>query len=309
MKTVAVYFSEPGIYDNPFNYPEFLESYYELSKACFKKDILFVVVRGHSYLGNMRFSNGWKFNDQGKLDEITDTISVDLIYMKATDAGFPYKITTENILNHPDLDLLCRDKMETYKLFGDSMKTSLVATPQNVEEVLKAITTDLIVLKPTLGESGEGILFVPRNEYTSASVPTNEPYLAQAFLDASKGVEGLVKGRHDLRVVMANGKPVIAYFRVAKEGSYLSNTAQGATVEPIDLEQVPADCLAMTTEVDEKLEAYNPRMYSIDFMFENNVPYVTELNSRPGIPHSSWVGEKRAQAFQDALLNLFQAVL
>ena len=172
--------------------------------------------------------------------------------------------------------------------------------------MLDTIKTDLIVLKPTLGESGEGIMFVPRAEYTGASVPTNEPYLAQAFLDASGGVEGLTTSRHDLRVVMANGKPVITYFRLAKEGSFLSNTSQGATVHPIDLNQLPEACERMTHEIDAKLTQFKPRMYSIDFMFENNIPYVTELNSRPGLPHASWVGEQRAADFQRALVTLLK---
>jgi len=306
MPTVAVYFSEPGIYDNPFNYTEFLESYRELSEACLQENIRFVVVRAHSYDGNMTFSHGWEFNAAGELEAIDQPIKVDLIYMKATDAGFPYPITTENILNHPELDHICRDKMATYDLFGDTMKTSLVATPENSEAVLKAIDTDLIVLKPTLGESGEGIMFISRAEYSGASVPTNEPYLAQAFLDASDGVAGLITGRHDLRVVMANGKPVITYFRIAKEGSLLSNTAQGATVHPIDLADLPESCLHMSEEIDAKLARFNPRMYSIDFMFEHNKPYVTELNSRPGIPHASWVGEQRALDFRNALISLFK---
>lgn len=307
MKTVAVYFSDPEPMGYPFDHIEFYRAYQALSTDTDKEGIELVFCRGNTYTGPMTFSQGWKFDQDQNLIKIEEPIQASLIYMKGLEPVFPFDTTGTKILNDPEFDRLCRDKLATYELFPEFMKKSLPILPESAESVAAQMNTQTIVLKPVFGDSGIGIKFVDKSKCTSAEIPTTEPYIAQEYLESIEGVPGIMTGRHDLRLVVANGEPVISYIRVAKEGSLLSNTHQGATVQPIDLEQLPDSCIPIVKEVDSRLAHFDSRMYSIDFMFESGKPFVTELNSRAGIPDASWVGAERARRYREVLVNLFKA--
>jgi glutathione synthase/RimK-type ligase-like ATP-grasp enzyme len=305
MKTVVAYFCDPEPLGYPFNYTEFLASYQALTRDCQRENIRLCIARTQaSYLGHMKFKSGWEFQDE-KLVEIPEEITADLIYMRSRREALE---TTpgDKVLNDIALDEICRDKMATYALFAPLMKKCVVIDANSWKEKIAGLDTPTIVLKPTHGESGEGIFFSPKDTFTFDQIPAGNSYLAQEFLDASAGVPGVMQGVHDLRLVMANGNPVVSYLRIAKEGSLLSNTVQGASVMPITLEQVPAECFPIAQKIDGQLSHFPYRMYSIDFMFENGKPYVTELNSRPGLPDASWIGEERAQRFRDAVITVFK---
>lgn len=307
MKTVVAYFHDPEPFSSPFDHKEFLWSYQALTAQCAAEGIRFCIARTQdNYLGNMKFRSGWEFKGEDMV-EIPEEITADLIYMRSR-AEALVTGPQDKVLSDPILDDICRDKMASYDLFTDFMKTSVLIDEHTWQEEVGKLQTDTIVLKPTHGESGEGIMFVEKDKFHVDLLPAGESYLAQEFLDASGGVPNVMTGRHDMRLVVAMGEPVVSYIRVAKEGSLLSNTAQGATVMPIDLEQVPQECLEMATTVDARLAQFPYRMYSIDFMFEDGKPYITELNSRPGLPDASWIGEDRAKRFRDYVIKIFKLV-
>jgi predicted ATP-grasp superfamily ATP-dependent carboligase len=307
MKTIVTYFHDTEPLGYPFNYPDFLSAYKKLTVRCAENNIRFCIVRGQeSYLGTMKFSHGWEFKGEDLID-IPQEITADLIYMKSRAEALKTG-PNDNILSDPRLDDICRDKLTSYDYFKKFMKACVPVRAEDWQEQIAKLTTEKIVLKPVHGDSGEGIIFSTKSEFNFDILPKDgDTYLAQEFLDSSAGVAGIMTGRHDMRFVMANGEPVVAYIRAAKEGSMLSNTAQGATVVAIDLNQVPAECFEIAKTVDKQLTEFPFRMYGIDFMFEDGTkPYVTELNSRPGVPDASWIGEERQNHFLDALIGIFQ---
>lgn len=304
MKTVVTYFSDAGIENYPFNDPDFRLGYQRLSDTCARHGVQLLFARTQeSYLGKMTFAPTSHFEGDA-LVETTEPLTCDLIYMKSP-AQALVSDTGDLVLNDPEFDALCRDKMETYRLFPDLIKKSVELTAENWQVAIAELQTDLIAFKPLYGEGGEGIIFKTKTEFSWDQLPLDEPYLAQEFTETIAGIPGLCEGRHDLRVVCINDTPIMSFARLAKEGNYRSNTAQGATVMQITLDQIPQVCRELITIIDQRLHHFPDRLYAIDFMFEDGIPTVTELNSRPGIPSSKLIGETQAQSFYEAVASLF----
>ena len=85
------------------------------------------------------------------------------------------------------------------------------------------------------------------------------------------------------------------------------DTSAGAAVIQIDVEQLPQASLDVIAQVDARLTRFPVRLYTVDFMFDpSGRPFVTELNSRPGVPSASKVGAARADRFHQALAAIFK---
>ncbi len=304
MPTVAVYFDQPGEMDYPFTDPLYLDSYRRFTEEASLSGIRVVIVRGEtSHQHGTTFSHSWEFVD-GKLTACNQPITSDLIYNKCVGplpASFPPELT----VNHPELDHICHDKLTTYTYFSEFMAKSLPVTRENWREVIHQIRTEMVTLKPVEGESGVGIVFAEKATFNGDTFNFNQPYLAQEFIDTSKGIPGITAGRHDLRVVVFNGEPKLAYIRIPVEGSLLANVAQGATTQTVAIEKVPESVHQMVASVDAKLAKFSPRIYSIDFLISGDTPFIVELNSRPGFPNP----KRQGVAFSDTFFESLIAIL
>lgn len=304
MPTIAVYFSDPGEMDYPFNDPLYFSAHRRFAAEMALAGISVVVVRGSSsYLGDNTFSHYWSYTETG-IQAHSEPITVDLIYNKSV-APLPSTFPKDTTFNFPELDHICHDKMTTYALLGEYMPKSLAINATNWQDVLSQLRTDTITLKPIEGESGKGIHFVERASFDGSLFEFSEPYLAQEFIDTSAGIPGITPGHHDLRVLVFNGVATLAVVRVPAPGNLLANIAQGATVSPIDIESVPQAVLKIVNDVDAYLKRFTPRIYSIDFLIDKNRPYIVELNSRPGFPHPDRQGESYTATFFAAHRDIF----
>jgi D-alanine-D-alanine ligase-like ATP-grasp enzyme len=89
---------------------------------------------------------------------------------------------------------------------------------------------------------------------------------------------------HDLRLVFVNDKLIYSYIREPQDGSYLANLAQGGSLKIVPKNKLPKSLEPIISHAKELFETFNPRIYSIDFMFdEKKQPWVVELNSMPGL--------------------------
>lgn len=303
-KIIAIYFSDPEPMDYPFNKDIYLEQYQKIITEIEKNDIQVFIVRGNSYVKNGRFEKGWRFIN-GELKETEGEIKADLIFNRDDKNTIPL-ITDCRIINHPDLDRLCVDKIKTFEMFPEmSPKTALVNTFSDCLKTVKnwgLEKNDLIVLKENFETEGRGIFVLPLREIKKELYDSWNNTLVQEFIDSSVGLPGITKGLHDLRIAVVNDQPINAYVRQPAEGSYLANIAKGGSGMAVDLKDISSEVMENVREISRKLNKYFPAVYSADFMNSPKGYKLIELNSRPGIQHPKY--SKNYKKFNDAVTKM-----
>jgi len=219
-----------------------------------------------------QYKNGWRQVKHVKLNAVLDKMDGGLGFFlkKKIDRELP-------LINRPYLDLLCTDKWRLYKKWPKLMpKTVLGSQPISA----KKIKSDLLIVKPRTGASGNGIYLVPRQTFKA----TNNNFIVQELILGGKILN--ISGPHDFRVIMGNDKPIFSTIRVPFRQKYISNVGQGGKEYYYQAEKIPKPILKIVKKIDKHFKKCNPRLYSIDFIVDKNgKPYIIELNSRPGLTH------------------------
>lgn len=176
------------------------------------------------------------------------------------------------------------DKLITSMIFHKwSKKSWIVNNPEKLRRVLPKIKSRKFVLKP-ISESGGKDVRIIRKEEALEKVTLSDDYIIQEFIDSSSGVPGVSESMHDLRLVFVNDKLCYAYIREPEEGNYLANLSQGGSLSIVPLGHIPESLRPVIRCANRVFETFKPRIYSIDFMFdENKRPWIIELNSMPGL--------------------------
>ncbi len=184
------------------------------------------------------------------------------------------------IINHADLEMICDDKLLTYKLFPEFVPPLFPLTSAaHLQYALRLLQSEHVVVKPRFGSEGRGVFILKKRQLLDALPRT---MLAQEFVDSSAGILG-VRSVHDFRILMVNGVIDHAYIRVPRGDSLICNSHQGGKKIFVDLEDIPSEAVAITRRVDGALSHYGTRVYTADFMRDHNGRYwVIELNSKPG---------------------------
>jgi len=289
-KILAIYFSDPEPMGYPFTKAPYHEMYLEIISRMEDDGLDVYIVRADSYLGTGRFKKGWKFVD-GKLVESQGEIRADLIFNRDDKNTIP-EINDCKIINKPEFDQLCVDKIKTFQMFPDiSPKSAYANSYQEFLDKIKEWDIPMdqqIVLKKNFETEGRGIYILPVGKITESLYGSWDNILIQEFLDSSIGIQGITDGLHDLRVTVVNGVPINSFLRTPKEGSFLANVAQGGTGQSIYIEDVPQEVLNLVQNIDEKIKKFRPALYSADFVNSTKGYKLLELNSRPGVQHPDW---------------------
>jgi glutathione synthase/RimK-type ligase-like ATP-grasp enzyme len=311
MKKLAIYFSDPEPMGYPFNssvYP-YWEVYQELVKNIERHNIGVYIVRGNSYVGKGVFSKGWQIRD-GAMVEIDEPILVDLIFNRDDKNTIP-AIYDCTVINHPDLDQICVDKVATAEIFSDfSPKTAAINSYKEYEQIAskwKLKQADKIVVKKNFLSGGRGIYIRPVSEISESLYDDWNDVLLQEFIDNSVGIPGIVDGLHDIRVITINGNPVFMLVRVPKPGSFLANVSQGGSEVQVRLEQIPPTLLAMVQQINTRLAQYRPSIFASDFVNSDQGFKLVELNSRPAVCVPSLSDD--ARRYMEAMAEMLVSVL
>jgi len=184
------------------------------------------------------------------------------------------------IVNHTSIETICDDKLLTHEMFPNLVPAIfLLGSVTEFHRAMKMIKSDKVVLKPRFGSEGRGVFIYDKNKIRDV-LPRN--VLAQEFIDSSSGVLG-IKSVHDLRVTVVNGKLDHAYLRLPEKDSLICNAAQGGSKVFLDLDDLPNEVVSTARMIDDMLDIYGTRVYTVDFMRDNNSKFwVIELNSKPG---------------------------
>lgn len=279
--------------------PSAFESCRYLSKVAVERNIDLRWIFLDKTFHNGTFDSYWSFTNDGMVEKREPFAPALIVLRLRSELLDKEKRLNDTILSH-----VCRDKLKTYELFPDSVKKTLLLTPENVQHV-KNLATDLIVVKPRYGLEGKNIHIVKKDDITEEFLKKfeEEEYIVQELIDSSKGIGTILKQRHELRVYIFNGRIQSGYLRVPAEGSYLSNISLGAKEKMIDLKDVPESAFDLIKKIDHHFTSIVPRMYCIDIMFEGEKPWIVELNDSPGFPDLG-VGQFTID-WHDALLDLF----
>lgn len=210
-----------------------------------------------------------------------------------------------SMINHPELEEFCWDKRIISEVFPEYCpKTFVVNTQSGLKTVLSDIRSDKVILKPRYGTLGKDVLLVSKEDIPK-TIEKNT--LVQEFIDTSKGIEGVAEGVHDLRMIIVNGKVDHAHIRLAKKGSFTANVSKGGTKRFVELEKIPASVFSIVKKVDKVLSHYYPRLYSVDFMFdEKGRPFIVECNSSPVIKRYAY-GKYKQPEFFDRIFEAMKA--
>ncbi len=300
MKTVAVFFDDPGYDDYPFDDDYYVQAYHQMAKILQEKGGTLVIVRGQdSYLGDNRFTHCWRFDGETFRRE-DGPVDVDIIY----DKGYFKNDAAATLLNDAEMNEICTDKFKTYQLFKEfSPMTFLIHDKKELDEKL-ALFNDIVVAKIPDSEGGEGV-FIDTPDVIREKV-TVFPYILQEFMDTSGGIPGLVDGMHDLRMVGINGTIVVSYVRAPGKGKKVSNVSQGGTQIDFPLSELPPDAVDFFKKVDAMFSRFPRRVYSADCgRMKDGSWKVIELNSKPGLTQASTNADHRrfVELLCDALLS------
>lgn len=229
------------------------------------------------------FNKGWEIKD-GKWKVVND-FGYDFIFDKTrlSKVNLRWKKYFEKkvgILNPVELERLCSDKWSTYKMFTKiSPKTFLVHDLKQLKQKLKQIKSDKIVIKPRFGSSAIGLKIVNKNRLPKY---INKNTILQEFIDTSNGIKGYVKGVHDIRSIIINGKYIHSFIRVPRKG-LVSNLSRGGRIKFLTKKKTPKKLINFVMKnIDKKLGELKPRFYTIDCVYVDDKIKLIEMNSKPG---------------------------
>jgi glutathione synthase/RimK-type ligase-like ATP-grasp enzyme len=310
-KRVAVLFSEAAEWrhKSPFLNENVCKGYAVFSERALKKNLLVFIAGYNEYIRGI-VRKAWVYDGEWKK---AANVKPDTIYCRFNkaiyssnhknikEANLKHKMAEyTGLFNDLNLEEFCWDKCMISELFPKfTPKTFLVNTVKGLKVILPEINTERVVLKPRYGTLGEGVIITTKDRLPE-QIPKNT--IVQEFIDGSKGIRGLVEGYHDMRIIVINGKIDHCHARIPKEGMLTANMSLGGKKIFIPNSRIPLKAAAIVKRIDKMLERYYPRLFSVDFIFdEKQRPYMIECNAHPTMYRYAFGKYKRLSYFDHVL--------
>jgi len=291
MKKVLILFGKSNwTKSRPFDNQDYMYSYEYFYGLCRKNGIQMyrASYEWYDYKKHV-FKYAWVFQSKDAHWKRVYNVRPDLIYDKTKarlEVYYKKELIAQNyaFINDLNFTRIIDDKFTTSILFKKwSKKSWFIKNLSELKKVLRFLKSEKIVIKPNSESGGRGIQIINKSLALKKAIVDRE-YLVQEFIDSSRGVPGVSHSLHDLRLVCVNEKIVYAYIREPKKGSYLANLAQGGSLIIVPINKLPASLQPIVSHANTIFKTFNPRIYSIDFMFDKKRrPWVVELNSMPGL--------------------------
>lgn len=308
---VGICFSKEFQGNNPLGHIGIKKPVYlRLLEFCEKENWNVYVLTRKTYKGDGIFEGAWKYTN-GKFEVIAANVKIDLVYDRSAGVKFPPESDKSVIwVNELSFKILAWDKWAAYKVIEEYMpQTLLVESENDLPRVLLQIKSDWVVLKPFNGLMGIGIFIGPKDDALDFKFDKKyKPYIAQEFIDTSGGISGIAQAKHDLRIVIINGKIVWCHVRSPIGESFLANAAQGGNLTEVDYVKVPESVKVIVGKVSKLFYSkYDNPVYSLDFGIDKaGRPMIFEINDQIGFP--KW-GMKNRDNFLSSLIDNFKSKL
>lgn len=246
---------------------------------------VFLMLGEDRYLGGRVFQGGLKYV-RGDFTKNNSRIEANAIIDRTLGFSFPSDAPElrGRVINCRKFKKIAGDKYEFSRYLPEyAPRTILCEGREELERELSALVTgELMVLKPKTGHKGIGVMVGDKQALLAADI--KYPILLQEFIETRGGFEGHQE-RHDIRLVILNGKIVHSFVRLAMADPYRANISQGGDYIELSYKEIPepvkntAESLAFKI----KKEFENP-FYSMDFGISGKRVVIFELNSKIGLP-------------------------
>ncbi|MGH7197096.1 MAG: ATP-grasp domain-containing protein [Candidatus Saccharimonadales bacterium] len=291
-----------------FKGPSYQQAYHEIIDQLNEKGVYVAILMGQSsFKGKAHFSKHWvQVNDNGEYRfEKRGPITVDVVFEKDHFVSDGETL----VLNSPQFKDMCWDKQKTYNLLGEFQpKTLVVQDETELEEALNQMSGDKVAVKAFEGSSGHGIFVGDKADVFGEEDLLKFPLLVQEFIETAGGVPGITDKRHDIRVVLTNGEPILATLRTPPEGGLKSNIGYGGEHRLVDIANLPTDLVELCHRIDKKVTLLSEyRLYSADFGLTPHGWRLFELNSMPGSINQAR-GKELALYYQSKLTDFLKKV-
>lgn len=316
MKKVLILFGKSDWNNNqPFTNSNYQYSYEYFYALCEKNGIQMYRASYEWYdYDKHLFKYAWTFEGREAKWKRVGNIEPDLIYDK-TKAGMEAYYKKELIskkyvfINSQRFTRIIDDKLVTSLIFHKWSKRSWIVNNQKkLESILPKIKSQKFVIKPITDSGGRDVQILDKKEALEKIIFGND-YLIQEFIDSSSGVPGVSENMHDLRLVFINDRLSYSYIREPEKGNYLANLAQGGSLSIVEKDRIPSSLDPIIRCANKVFETFNPRIYSIDFIFdENKRPWIVELNSMPGLYFTPQEKPHMLELYKE-LITVFQKKL
>lgn len=174
---------------------------------------------------------------------------------------------------------LMSNKWKAYLAFRNLCPRTVLIENANDLKKISQLDTEKVILKPLSGMGGKGIKIYSRKK----ARPIPFPFIAQNLISTT-GINGIVNGQHDLRILLANENIFHSFVRIPKKGNLIASLSLGSTIKLVPLSKIPEQVLLLVEKVKSVLPKEERRLYSIDIMLDSfQRPFIIELNSRPGM--------------------------
>ncbi len=279
---------------------QFNEAIFDLYNKLSKKGINLIVINQQNiYVGNGQFFGFWEPCDNYRFKKINKLIKPALIFDKG---HIDFNDGFLAFFNNHDFARLGRNKY-TQSVIAEKFVpcTQLVCSEKDYTKVLKKIRTEKIVAKPLDKNGGNGVALYNRdNIYDNQTFPV----IMQEFIESEGGIDGMISGRHDIRLYIVDGNVAMCSIRQPAKGNWLSNTHQGGSIRFYRKSQINSELLKFAKPIIEKFDNMGGKFYSIDFMCSGNNWYMVEMNDRPGMPALCQNSNGAVEEFYNRLVEM-----
>jgi glutathione synthase/RimK-type ligase-like ATP-grasp enzyme len=320
MKKVLILFGKNNWRKSkPFKNEKYMYSYEYFYELCRKNGIQIyrASYQWYDYRKHI-FKHAWIFEKKNGGWMKTDKIKPDLVFDKTkTRPEVEYKKSligeSYKIFNNPIFTALIDNKLYTGHLFPEWTKgNQLIQNDRDLQAALSKVKGEKAVVKPLDLSGGENVIIGKKKEILSEVKKRRtelKNYIVQEFINSSRGIPGITKGVHDLRLVFINNRLIYSYYRKPAEGSLLANLAQGGTMAIVPLHKLPKNLKPIIKRAADIFSVYGSNIYTVDVMFdEKRKPWIVELNSMPGMYFEPGQ-EKTRKYFYKELLKVFKREL
>lgn len=296
-KKILIYFTQKEVAADPYAHmPERREIYWSIFREGKNRGFdMYLGVKPTIHHGGMEFENVLFFTGE-QFEFKEERVIFDAIFDRSPRKDFPTPDIDHKTLNTLAFKKLANNKDRTYELLSDYMpKTFPIASEQDFKNALAQFhPEEMAVFKPVDSFGGKGVIITEAKNMTSGLFVPERKFILQKFVDTSHGVPDIISGRHDLRIIIMNGTPIMLQAREPKPGELRANINQGGRCFEFPYEKVPAALQSIVSIVHPIIDtAFSSPFYSIDFGVDSDgTPYIFEINDQIGLK-SAITGKNR----------------
>ncbi|MDP3957318.1 MAG: hypothetical protein Q8Q10_02345 [bacterium] len=285
---ILIYFTKKEVAADPYAHiPERREIYWSIFReGRYRGFDMYLGVKPTVHCEDMQFENVLFFTGK-KFEFKKERVLFDAIYDRSPSKEFPTPNIDRKTLNSLAFKKLANNKDLTYELLKKYMpKTFPISSVKDFERALSHFAkNELAVFKPVGSFGGKGVIITKIENFSPTMLMPGKKYILQKFIDTKNGVPGLTPGRHDLRIIIINGKTTMLQVRTPRPGEMLANMSQGGDCSEFPYEKTPPSVRAIVEVVHPIIDAaFSFPMYSIDFGINTDgTAYIFEINDQIGL--------------------------